>query len=692
MTATLLPNAKQQFLDSNGRPLAGGAVYFYIPNTSFLKSTWQDAGKTVLNTNPVVLDANGQAIIYGDGQYRQVVYDVHGNLIWDRLTDSPALNSEFQSFVSSIGAPTGSSLINFIQAGVGAVKRTVQDELRETVKLTQFYVVGEAGVAPAFVRALAAFTRPGTLEIPQGFFNLDAMVTVRSDIPIKIRGAGMNSTILFCSSAGAIQAMFKQSGDISDTFELSGMTLLGNSKAGSGYLCENVIASTFRDLAVQGTTSVAIRTNNGYSNTFDNVKLFSNSGGGLQCTGIANNNINIRDSQFYANGGIGLELGNGFSVTISGTDIETNAVAGLMAYDIKSLTIRDSYVERNGATGYAYTIGDGSPENLTVHSDIHLLSGGKTIGGLLSTAVTQCTINNVQFTPYGTGDIPSPGLSIDSPVFATVVDGLSVTNCEVLDTTKIKQMVSFYNNNTKSSAYQCVIDGNTTNTVGFLGTTAASFAFSTMHNVDTPLAQGTHNYAAQDLSKYAILSGSTGALVRSATNYKDYPVLELSGNYQFGYDLDLTLHPELKGQVVWFGLWYHVDDTGSTVQLALGGNADTDGTVTDSAMAPGVFVFKSVCKKVDPTDTVLFLAIQRVGIGSNPIKICNPVVSLAGFGANRYPIPNGDPVWWASAAPSTGTWPVGTVIRNLAPSAGGFAEWACTTSPATFKTCNPISA
>lgn len=87
MTAALLPNAKAQFIDSTGKPLVGGKVYFYIPNTSTLKDTYQDSAQTILNTNPVVLDANGQAIIWGVGTYRQVVYDQNGNLIWDQITE-----------------------------------------------------------------------------------------------------------------------------------------------------------------------------------------------------------------------------------------------------------------------------------------------------------------------------------------------------------------------------------------------------------------------------------------------------------------------------------------------------------------------------------------------------------------------------------------------------------------------------
>lgn len=85
--ASLIPNGKQYFVDDNGNPLVGGQVYFYVPNTSTKKNTFQDPGQTILNTNPVILDARGEAIIWGSGSYRQVVYDQFGNLIWDQLTE-----------------------------------------------------------------------------------------------------------------------------------------------------------------------------------------------------------------------------------------------------------------------------------------------------------------------------------------------------------------------------------------------------------------------------------------------------------------------------------------------------------------------------------------------------------------------------------------------------------------------------
>ena len=84
----LLPNAQQQFLDFNGAPLAGGFVYMYVPGTTTPSTTWQNQALTVANTNPIQLDAAGEARIWSNGttSYRQVVTKSDGSLVWDQVT------------------------------------------------------------------------------------------------------------------------------------------------------------------------------------------------------------------------------------------------------------------------------------------------------------------------------------------------------------------------------------------------------------------------------------------------------------------------------------------------------------------------------------------------------------------------------------------------------------------------------
>jgi hypothetical protein len=75
--------------------LAGGHVWFYVPNTTVPKQTWQNAAQTILNTNPVTLNQNGCAVIYGTGVYRQVLQDSLGNTVWDQITTDVSANNNY---------------------------------------------------------------------------------------------------------------------------------------------------------------------------------------------------------------------------------------------------------------------------------------------------------------------------------------------------------------------------------------------------------------------------------------------------------------------------------------------------------------------------------------------------------------------------------------------------------------------
>lgn len=110
LAASLLPNGKQQFLDTNGAPLSGGAVYFYVPGTTTPKDTWQDASATILNTNPVMLDSGGFAVIFGSGAYREVVKDGSGNVIYDQLTYDTS--SSQNSWAGTAGGSANSVIVS----------------------------------------------------------------------------------------------------------------------------------------------------------------------------------------------------------------------------------------------------------------------------------------------------------------------------------------------------------------------------------------------------------------------------------------------------------------------------------------------------------------------------------------------------------------------------------------------------
>ena len=106
-SATLLPNGEQQFVDGNGQPYSAGSVCFYIPNTLTAKQTWTNSAQSIANVSPcLTLDANGRAIIYGSGVYRQILKDQYGNTIWDQLTQDTS-GAIFLTFPTALAIYTG---------------------------------------------------------------------------------------------------------------------------------------------------------------------------------------------------------------------------------------------------------------------------------------------------------------------------------------------------------------------------------------------------------------------------------------------------------------------------------------------------------------------------------------------------------------------------------------------------------
>ncbi|MDI9691444.1 hypothetical protein QM268_03055 [Acinetobacter baumannii] len=95
--ASLLSAVRTRFFDKSNKPLAGGKVYTYEANSTKPKVTWSDTDLSAPNTNPVLLDNEGTAYVYLDGNYRIRVEDRYGALIED--------NPFVQSFFTKFGLP-----------------------------------------------------------------------------------------------------------------------------------------------------------------------------------------------------------------------------------------------------------------------------------------------------------------------------------------------------------------------------------------------------------------------------------------------------------------------------------------------------------------------------------------------------------------------------------------------------------
>jgi len=79
MAAVLMPTPRFRAFDGNGTPLAGGRLFSFVAGTTTPLATYIDSTQTTQNTNPVVLDANGEADVWlaSATLYKVVLEDVN---------------------------------------------------------------------------------------------------------------------------------------------------------------------------------------------------------------------------------------------------------------------------------------------------------------------------------------------------------------------------------------------------------------------------------------------------------------------------------------------------------------------------------------------------------------------------------------------------------------------------------------
>lgn len=124
-----------QAFDSGGDPLSGGKLFTYAAGTSTLKATYQDADEDAANTNPVILDTRGEAVVFlGEGDYKFVLKDSSDNVIWTqddissisyirtvehKTTDTTLVSSDMDGSKTFTNLGSSSTVTITLPAGAG---------------------------------------------------------------------------------------------------------------------------------------------------------------------------------------------------------------------------------------------------------------------------------------------------------------------------------------------------------------------------------------------------------------------------------------------------------------------------------------------------------------------------------------------------------------------------------------------
>jgi hypothetical protein len=332
------PMPEMQF-NQGGIPLSGGKLYTYQSGTTTKATTYLDSLGVTPNTNPIILDTNGQCSVWLDPtkNYKFTLApatdsDPPSNPYWTQdnisggasmallassvgagligntpagniasTTVQAALNELDTKKVSLVqaAASNGSSLIGFIQAGAGAVGRTVQSKEREWKTPYDFGAIGNgpSDDLVALNTALLAIGS-GTLYFPTGCIcGISATLSIVNN----------NVNLVFADWSAGIKPLAAMTNLISVTgdgckiingniannasFATNGISRSGTSNFGIT-IEGNYIASFANGIAYSASGNAGIFASNNFFNAQTNANIYYTEDG-----------RNSQISQNYFNGG-----------------------------------------------------------------------------------------------------------------------------------------------------------------------------------------------------------------------------------------------------------------------------------------------------------------------------------------------------------------------------------------------------
>lgn len=335
---SLLTYPKFQAPDINGVNMAGGLVYTYITGTSTPKDTYSDEAKTVPNSNPVVLNARGEADIYLDGEYKIVLKTSADVEVW--TVDSFTGNALTEDLASITDTTKGSFLVGVYRNVTGYVGRKLSSWIADRpFYVTDFGATGD-GVTDDYAAIRAAYVAAdgGKVMFPAGVFLMGTMLDMdgeggtlegnfglsstnaRTEIKtsgainairmsvthnchirnmyINGSGAGLNGVVVYNAGRGSVRGVYVENFTLDGfLFDIDHTTPSGNNNIFKAYDCFS--ASNNRGYAVATTQS----DNNGIE--FHSCEASSNTAEGLLYKG---ENMRLFGGIYHANGTYGIQI------------------------------------------------------------------------------------------------------------------------------------------------------------------------------------------------------------------------------------------------------------------------------------------------------------------------------------------------------------------------------------------------
>ena len=148
--ASLSPTPKLQFFGSDGLPLVGGKLYTYAAGTTTPLASYTDHTGVTANTNPVILDSNGEADVWlpDTTSYKYVLKDADDATLYtvDYISVPVTTNSFASPPVIGSGTPNAATFTTLNVTGA-AIFESTADFTEDTTFEADATIDGDVTIA-----------------------------------------------------------------------------------------------------------------------------------------------------------------------------------------------------------------------------------------------------------------------------------------------------------------------------------------------------------------------------------------------------------------------------------------------------------------------------------------------------------------------------------------------------------------
>lgn len=667
--ATLLPEGKQSFTDAAGKPLVGGKVYTYDAGTSSPRPTYQDAAGTVPNTNPVVLDARGEATIFWSGAYKVVLKDASDDTIWsvDEVFDE---GSSLRSDLAETGAGKGAGMV------VLSDGRTVQKFADDFVSVTGF---GAVSGSPSTASVQSAINTGKRVYVPAGDFTVGTLTLVNN---VQIFGEGR----LVSDNTGPIFTGVGVSG-----FVLS-CRLKGGNVAQHGVVLTNCTDFVIQDSEFDGF---------GSSGSFHGAILINGTSSNFRISGnVCKNGLGVTAADISiggsANGGV---ITGNRCVSANSEGITVQVTAGNPA----RLTVSNNYCAGHARHGILGVYDNGKPMQAAYSANVCHDNGwsgiylqGQTSGVGNDSGQVSCT-GNICVANGGVDSaaIFNSGIYVAGDLGYSIVGNTVVNSgfnsagvartyaAEGIKCSNAENAVVSSNNIRNSSRYGIELTGTSINNVTITDNVVVD---SGVHQISLSVNGAgvvCRNLVLKGNQLNAITTDPNGIVfgVSSTAEWRDFTVAANKitgrklGTSKRGVWLYAATVALMRGDVFGNTVFNHdagIYSNSSQAHLAYGGR---NVRIKDNSLiscTEGINV---------PSGSAAWALIDYNVYSGNTTDVVGTWVRRGKV------LPDGRVEMQDTAAPSFAAWGQGDRVWNTAPSAAGAPGWVCVTAgtPGTWK-------